>query len=211
MFLLVPLLASAQGYSNSRAQSWDFSIGAIYQQSVSTGGQNGSSLEVDSALGLGFNIAYNFSERFAIGGDFEFLQPDYKAVLADENDPENTTEIRHEFSQFNGRLKATLNFLDGPFVPFVEAGAGWTYIDSNVADGPPITGCWWDPWWGYICEDFYSTFSETSTTYGGNLGFRYEMRGNSFLKLSYNYWIIVTSSSPEPELQSLRFDYGWRF
>lgn len=212
ILLIFPAMAMAQGYGNGRANSWEFSIGGIYQQGDSSNGENGSSLKVDSEIGLGFNIAYNINDHLSVGGDFDFIKPDYVAVLVDENDPDVTTTIDHRFSQFNGRLKATFNLTKGPFVPYVEIGAGWTYIDSNVADGPPITGCWWHPWWGYICENFYSTFSETSTTYGGAVGFRYEMVGNSFLKLSYSLWQLDTGTeSADPQLEAARLEWGWRF
>jgi opacity protein-like surface antigen len=211
MFLLfMPFAAGAQGYQNSRANSWDFSVGGMYQTGSKDSGDNGSYLDVDDALGFGLNIAYNFNNHFSLGADFDFLQPDYKAVLVDNSTPLNSTTIDHYFSQFNSRFKATYNFLDGPWVPFIEAGAGWTYVDSNVADGPPITGCWWHPWWGYICSNYYDTFSDTGTTYGGNIGVRYEFVGNSFLKASYSRWEVDIDGA-EPELESFRIDYGWRF
>ena len=213
LILLVPGLVTAQGFSNSRAKSWEFSIGAIYQYGDSASGEEGSSLDVDDAWGLGFNLGYNFNDHFALSADFEFLRPDYLAVLVDENDPDNITTIDHELSQFNGRLKATFNLLEGPLVPYADLGFGWTYLDSNVADGPPIVGCWWHPWWGYICDGFYNTFSSTETSYGGALGLRYEMRGNSSLKLSYNLWVldVDTDGRAEPELESIRLEWGWRF
>jgi hypothetical protein len=133
-------------------------------------------------------------------------------TLVSEDDPNDTTRIKHTASQFNGRLKATLNLLDGPFVPFVEVGYGWTYVDSNVADGPPQTGCWWHPWWGYICQNYYSTFSGTETSYGGALGLRYELRGQSFIKASYSLWQLnAGGSQAEPQMESLRLEYGWLF
>lgn len=208
-FLLVPALASAQ-FNNSRAQSWDFSVAALYQAGNTSNGEGGSSFNTRNTWGFGFNVGYNFNDNFAIGADFDFLSPGYTATMVNENDPTDKRVIDHTASQFNGRLKAILNLMDGPLVPYVEAGFGWTYIDSNVADGPPTTGCWWHPWWGYICSNFYSTFSSTETSYGGALGVRYELRGNSFLKLSYNYWKIQAGTT-DPTAESLRLDYGWRF
>ena len=218
VFLVAPAISMAQGYGSGRAQSWDFAIGGIYQSGDSSAGQGGSSLDVDNALGLGFNIGYNINNHFNISADFDFLRPDYKAVVVTEpnpnpgNLPPETTTINHRLSQFNGRLKGTFYFTDGPLVPYVEAGFGWTYIDSNVASGPPQGFCWWHPWWGYICDSFVNTFSSTETTYGGALGLRYEMAGNSFIKASYNLWKLDTGSERvEPQLESFRLEYGWRF
>ena len=207
--VLVPAVSLAQ-FNNSRAQSWDFSLGAIYQNGNNSSGEGGSSLDVRNTWGLGFNFTYHFNDHFALGADLDFLRPGFNAVMVSENDPDDVIRIDHTASQFNGRFKATWNITKGPLVPYVEAGFGWTYIDSNVADGPPTTGCWWHPWWGYICSNFYSTFSSTETTYGGALGLRYELRGNSFLKLSYNHWELDAGTT-SPTIQSARLDYGWRF
>lgn len=218
LIVAAPAISMAQGYGNGRAQTWDFSVAGIYQSGDSSAGQSGSSLEVDSALGFGFNVGYNFNNRLNISADFDFLRPDYTAVVVSEpnpnpgNLPPETTTIKHRLSQFNGRLKGTFYFTDGPLVPYVEAGFGWTYIDSNVADGPPQGFCWWHPWWGYICESFVSTFSSTEFTYGGALGLRYELAGNSFIKASYNLWKLDTGSErADPQLESFRIEYGWRF
>ena len=206
LVLLLPALASAQGFHNR----WEWSIAGIYQESERTGTVGGSSLEIDSDLGIGFSLDYFFNQKFAVGADLEWLSPDYKATLI--NDQNEVSTINHKFSQFNGRIKASYYFMDGPLTPFVEGGIGWTYVDSNVADGPPITGCWWHPWWGYVCSNYYSTFSETSFSYGGALGLRYRMRGGTMLKLAYNNWEIDGSGdAPNPTLNAVRFEVAWGF
>jgi opacity protein-like surface antigen len=204
--MLLPALASAQGFRNQ----YEWSIAAIYQNSESTGTVGGSSVDIDSDIGLGFSFNYLFNERFSLGADIEWLSPDYSATLID--DIGGTTTINHKFSQFNGRIKGTFNMLEGPFTPYLEAGFGWTFVDSNVASGPPITGCWWHPWWGYICENYYNTFHETSFSYGGALGLRYQLRGGMILKLSYNnYEIDGSGEAPSPTLNAARFEIAWGF
>jgi opacity protein-like surface antigen len=208
---LVPSLASAQFYAGE--PKWDFAVGASYQNGLSAGGGNGSSLKVDGELGFNVSINYNFNSRFALGADLDWLRPDYSAVLINDEDPAESLDISHTASQWNTRLKGTFNFVeDGPLVPYVQLGIGWTYLDSNVADGPPQTGCWWHPWWGYICENFYQTYDSTEFSYGGALGMRYEFAGNSFVNLSYDYWELDTGSSrADLSLDSWRLQYGWRF
>ena len=210
IFLALPGIALAQG---SRANSWEWSFAALYQDSERLGSEGGSSLNVDGDYGIGVNIGYNFSDHLTLGVDLDWLSPDYRAVLVDDTvSPAETVTIDHEFSQFNGRIKGTYTFLDGPLKPFVEAGLGWTYIDSNVADGPPITGCWWHPWWGYICSNYYSTFSNTSFTYGAGLGLRYDLRGGSFIKLGYNVWELDDAGSAgSGTISAARLEYGWTF
>ena len=185
LLLAVPCISAAQ---SNRGQNWEVSASAIFQDSKSIGGDGGSSLDVNSETGFGINFAYNFTSKLALGVDLEFLNPKYTAVLVDDTGIEDDLVINHKFSQFNGRIKGAFNFIDGPFTPFVEAGLGWSNFDSNVADGPPTTGCWWHPWWGYICSNYYSTFSDTLFSYGAGAGLRYEFIGGLFVKASYNYW-----------------------
>lgn len=210
ILFVVPGIALAQG---NRANSWEWSFAVLYQESKSMGSEAGSSLNVDDDYGIGVNIGYNFTNHLTLGVDLDWLSPDYQAVLVDDTvTPPDTTTIDHEFSQFNGRIKGTYTFLDGPFMPFVEAGIGWTYVDSNVLDGPPITGCWWHPWWGYICSNFYSTFSNTTFTYGAGLGLRYHFRGGSFLKASYNVWELDdVGNVSDSTITGVRVEFGWGF
>lgn len=213
LLLVLPAVTLAQGFGRGdRAQTWDFSVGAIYQDGASASGSGGSSVDIGSELGFTFNAGYNFTSKLALSADFDFLRPDYTAIIADENDPSNTQRIDHTLSQFNGRFKGTLNFLDGPFTPFAELGVGWTYIDSNVADGPPVTGCWWHPWWGYICSNYYQTFSGTEFSYGAALGLRYEFVGGSFIRANYSvYELDIGGDAADPQLNSFKIEYGWRF
>jgi opacity protein-like surface antigen len=220
---LLPAIAAAQsfGTSASAGGTWDMSVGLIYQDSLRAGGEGGSdvtmtpdtsSLKVDSAIGFGGNFSYNFSEYLALGLDIDYLNPDYKATLVpdDPNDPEVT--IKHDLTQWNFRLKGTWNFTEGPLVPYVDLGFAWTNVDSNVVEGDPITGCWWDPWWGYICRNFYNTFSSTETGWGGGVGLRYNLVGGNFLKFSWNRWELdAGGNSDDLTLESLRLEYGWRF
>lgn len=212
LFILAPAL--------SFAQSWDVSIAALYQDSLSVGGTGGSesatpdtsSFSMKSELGFGFNITYNFNPHLALGLDLDYLKPDYTAILVPEDVNEQPVQIDHNLTQFNTRIKGTYSFIDGPFTPYIDIGYGWTNVDSNVADGPPVTGCWWHPWWGYICNNYYSTFSTTESSWGGAVGLRYNIRGGSFLKLSWNRWEFDSGSNSEDlTLEAARLEYGWNF
>lgn len=221
LMTLLPMLAQAQSFRVPGApQPWYLSISAIYQDSLSAGGNGGtatnapdtSSLNVSSELGFGLNFGYNFNEHFALGLDIEYIRPDYKATLAPEDPADDPIFIDHELTQWNWRIKGTWNLTEGPFVPYVDFGYGWTNVDSNVIDGPPITGCWWDPWWGYVCDNFYSTFSSTETSWGGAVGLRYDLSMEGFLRLSWNRWELESGgNSSDLTLESIRLEYGWTF
>lgn len=212
LFMIAPGLALAQGYGRSagNAGSWEWSLAGLYQEAETADAGGGSLFEVDEGFGLGFGIGRYLTDRLVVGADFEWLAPDYSATLVDDNG--DTTQFSHELSQINVRFKGAYYFLEGPFSPYAELGAGWTYVDSNVADGPPIIGCWWHPWFGYICDDYYDTFDETSFSYGGALGLRYRFQGGTVLRLSYNnYELDGSGDVPDPTLNAARLEVVWGF
>lgn len=189
-----------------RGQNWEASVQLLGNSSETADGGSGESLDVDSAIGFAFGGAYNFNPYFAIGFDLSLLNPDYSAQLVRENG--DIVSISHELDVINGQFNAIWNIIDGPFTPFVQAGLGWTYVDSNIASSPPVTGCWWDPWWGYICSDYYNTYDDTSFSYGGGAGLRFEFGDNLFLKGSYNL-LYVDSGSTDLDFDVWRIELGW--
>ena len=207
LLIVSPVLASAQGYGSSK---WEFYVSGLYQDSESVSGGGGSGVDFDSDWGLGLTLNYKLTPKLAVGGDFEFVTPRYTAALV--NDEGETETFRHTANQFTGRLKATYEFTENDFSPYVEAGVGWTQFDSNVADGDPLIGCWWHPWWGYICNGFYDTITETNFSYGGALGIRYRVSNGSMIKLGYNtYQLDGSSAEVDPTLSAWRLEWGWEF
>jgi opacity protein-like surface antigen len=212
MFLLLGMagVASAQG---DRAGTWEggFTLGEISGETL-TGQRPGVTLDVSDDISWGGTASYNLTNRLAVGGDFWFSSPDYTATRVLDNAGQTTQSISSELDIWTIQLKGTFNFIDGPFTPFIEAGAGWTEIDSNIPNGPPTTGCWWDPWWGYICTSFYDTYSETRTSIIYGAGLRWEMGNDLILKGSYSILDVETNqASEDADLDVLRFDLLWSF
>lgn len=213
--LLITTTISAQQFrvpsvDNSRANKWDFSFNILATESEKAGSTNGSGLDISSETGWGFGIGYNLNNNFALAFDFSFVEPRYTATLVDEEDV--STTISHKMTISTGQFKGIWNFADGPLTPYADLGLGWTYIDSNVSSSPPITGCWWDPFWGWICGSFYNTYSDTSFSYGGGLGLRWQITPGFFLRGSYNLLKIDMSSSVgDLDLNSWRVDIGTSF
>ena len=67
LIIAVPAISDAQ----NRARTWEWSIAGLYQDSKNMGGENGSSLRIDGAGGLGFNISYNLTNKFMVGVDLD--------------------------------------------------------------------------------------------------------------------------------------------
>jgi hypothetical protein len=210
LFTLAPL-----AWSNERTANWDMSLGVLYQGSESAGGGappglQSSSLEIDDDWGFAFNFGYNFTSHWALSFDMSFLTPSYKATVVPDDPAVSPETVSHSMDMFSGVVRGTYNILSGPITPFVDLSAGFTYIDSNVVDRPPTTGCWWDPWWGYVCSSFVSTYSDTRFNYGGGLGVRWDL-GELFLRATYSVVKIDFSNSDDPTFGVGRLDVGWTF
>lgn len=206
------LLASTAMAQQDRSNMWEFGVSLNNLSSESLSGSNGSFVDIDSSTGFGLTLNYNINNHFAFGGEFTWNTPDYDALFVPEDPGQDPQRINYEMDVFGLNLKAVWNLIDGPITPYVEAGLGWADIDSNVSDQPPITGCWWDPWWGYICDTFYSTYGKTQESYNGAVGVRWDMDNGMTLKGSYGILKIDTSSATEDlSLDAFRAELLWRF
>jgi hypothetical protein len=212
--LLTVLFCSAQTYAQSyggRAGTWDAGFHVMDASSLSLGGSSGSSLDVSGDIGYGFTGGYNFTNRFAVMLDVNWLKPNYQATFVpDGGTAPQSVRARLDVATIHAR--GVYYFLDGDVTPFVETGIGWTNVDSNIIDSPPITGCWWDPWWGYICESFYSTYSETRTSYSLGIGVRWDISRDLMMRGSVGTFEIDTArQTQDASVDTIQIDFGWRF
>jgi len=208
------MLSATAAAQNDRSDMWEFGVIYNNQSSESIVGKEGqgSAIAIDDDDGWGLSFAYNFDNRFALGADFIWSSPRYTAVLIPEGILPAPEVINHKMDLFTYNIKGTWNILEGPVTPYLDAFYGWTNIDSNIADQPPITGCWWDPWWGYVCDTFYSTYSKTRNSYGGSAGIRWDTGNGWTLKASYGILEIDTSkATAKANLEVYRLDLAWLF
>lgn len=215
LILLSTLMLSATAVAqNDRSDMWEFGliVSDISSETLSTDMDSG--IAIDGDTGLGLSIAYNINNRFAVGADFIWSSPKYTAVYVPEEMPgvPGIPEvISHKMDLFTYTFTGTWNLIEGPLTPYLEANYGWTNIDSNIADQPPITQCWWT-WYGYICDTFVSTYSKTRTSYGGAAGLRWDSGNGWTLKASYGFLEIDTSKTTEKvNMDMIRVDLAWLF
>ena len=193
---------------DDRAREWNFSLEAIYLAGESSSGENGSGIDVADDWGFGFAVAYNFTNHLALGFEMNFLEPRYDYTFVPDEPNAKPETITEKLTMFSGMLNGTYNILEGPVTPFIDLSLGFTNLDSNITDGPPVTGCWWDYWWGYVCRSFWSTYSDTTFSYGGALGMRWDINSSIFLRASYNLLRLDTGN--DPTLDMGRIEFGWR-
>jgi hypothetical protein len=103
------------------------------------------------------------------------------------------------------------NILKGRVTPFLRASFGWTWVDSNIPSGPPVGGCWWDPWYGYICTSSQPTYASTDFAYGAAAGVRGEIGHAVYLEASYNVLWVDTNRAGTQSMDGARVTFGWMF
>lgn len=211
--LLLSLAAGsvyAQGRGD-RGESWEVGVSVFNATEKSLTGQGGSAIDLDSDIGFGAAISYNVSNRFAVGAELNWSEPDYTATLP-FIDTAGVATIDAELSGATVLFKGVFYVSESDFSPYLELGVGWTRIDSNIAQGPPATECWWDPWWGYVCDDFFDTYHDTRATYLTALGVRWDVNPDTLVKVSWGLRTIDSGDRTEELSQDVfRAEFGWKF
>jgi opacity protein-like surface antigen len=190
-----------------RSSQWEFSLLFTSEGSQTNEFDNGASLDIESKTGWGFSIGYNWNAHINLQYKFSTIKPGYTATIVPEDgDP---LSIDHKLTKNSNQINATWNILARKFTPFIQAGAGWTKLDSNILSVPPVTGCWWDPWWGYVCSTTWDTYSTTRFSYNVGLGVRWDITRHWFTRAAYNReWV---DSDNKMEFDTITVDVGWRF
>jgi len=214
--MLVVLICCAMGAhaQAGRAGKWDFTLQPQYTQGTDVGGANGSTAKIDSDYGFGFGLAYNFSDRFSLGGELTWSQADYTAnVVGAPPFPGLSTTIRGEMYTSTLRLNGTWHLLPGPLTPFLTGGLGYTYVDTNIPEGPPTSSCWWDPWTGLTyCGTYYPTRTDSYFSYLAGAGVRWDSPQSFFLRgVVLQQYLDVGGAVGTLDTTQYRIDLGFKF
>jgi opacity protein-like surface antigen len=173
-------------YAGLRDGTWEAAALIGNQSSVSAAGENGSSIDIKSEFGWGFSLGWNMTPKWNFSWTFMLAEPGYSATVVPEDPEEPAQTLNYTASRYSNQLKATYHFFSGPLTPYLQAGIGYAKLDSNIPSTPPVTGCWWDPWWGYICATDWRTFSTSEFTYNVGLGFRWDINGALWMRGTWN-------------------------
>lgn len=190
----LPTTAQAQGGApGKRAGTLEFLLPITYQSAVKINGEGGSSADINSDLGMGLGFGYNFNDHFQLGGMVTWSTRSYDATIVDASGTPAKASGYLDTSTVS--LYGNFYFLDSNVTPYVSAGIGSTFVDTNVPSGPPVSGCWWYPNWGYICDTYVPTHTETAVSYMAGAGVRWDITRVFSLQGSYNkLWIDSKSS-----------------
>lgn len=195
--------------SGGRAGTWEFSLPFIYTDSATIDGGNGSSVEINEDWGWGFGFGYNFSDHFQLNGLLSFSSRSYDATVV--QDDGTTRRYSNYLDTSTISLNGVYYLLKGNITPFISGGIGWTYVDTNIATGPSSGTCWWDPWWGYVCDSYTPTRTEEDWSYNAGIGLRFDVTRHFSLQAGYNkMWIEIDNASGTPDFNVWRFDLLFR-
>jgi opacity protein-like surface antigen len=104
------------------------------------------------------------------------------------------------------------NFMTGPFTPFVAGSVGWSWVDTNIATEPPSVGCWWHPWYGYICTSWQDTRTLDGLAYELGVGMRYDFGERFAADGSYKMrWVDFENATNSPSFDGLQLNLIWKF
>lgn len=212
--LALPAVAQVPGVGpEGRAGRWEATAQLRFLLSEDLRFKGGSTLELDDELGFGFAFGYNLSEQLLLGGEFTVGSVDYRGTLVSANDPpEDPLTLSGEFDTASLSATATWHFMPGPVTPYASAGLGWTWVDTNIAEGPPEPGCWWDPWYGYICGYFQDTATEDFLTLSLGVGMRWDVNSALFFRGGYEQrWLDIDRVSGNSDVGVIRLEIGQRF
>jgi hypothetical protein len=205
---IIPAVASAQG--RDRAGRWEGTIQTRYTGSETVNFTNGSVANLGAGAGLGLGFAYNFDNKKSLGVDFSWSSADntYSALS-----PSGGGAVNYKATGYTSALyvNGVYNFIDGPITPYINGFIGGIYFDTGVPDSVG-TGCYWYPYYGYVCGPV--TYSKTSTnfTYGAGIGVRWDINDAFFIKGgAQQQWFQVGGASGTPNFTVGRLDFGMKF
>ena len=200
---------------SERAGKWQTSIPITFTSGVSYDAEAQTSVDIQDDVGWGFGFGYHLNPNLLLGTEFTWLSANYDASISTDNNadfiPDTEVTVSGTLDATNWQFFGQWNILKGRFTPFLRGSFGWTWVDSNIPAGPTTGTCWWDPWWGYVCNTWQPTFGDTAFSYGAGLGVRAELTPQFFVEGSYNLLWVDFDNSDTPSLDGWRMNIGWTF
>ena len=200
------------GYSGGRDAGWEFGVDGVYQDSSDWSFNGGSKVRVDSDFSLTLNAGYRLNSHLEVNFALDWQKADYDATIQSADVPGLSVDVSGDYESFTPRADVNYNFLDGSITPYVTGGIGWSFVDTNIPNGRPETGCWWDPWYGEICATVQDTHSADGFTYQLGAGVRWDASPSLSLRFAYEkHWYDFSKASGTPDLDELKLGVIWRY
>ena len=193
---------------SERTMRWNWSLQTRYTASSDISGDYGVELALADDLGWGFGFDYNFNERFSLGCLISWRSISYNAKYFDAGDLINPLYYSGWLDTGAFAMVGQVNLLPKAITPYVNGTAGWTLIDTNIAASYEV-GCWWDPWWGYICDEYTSNYGTEAFSYGFGAGLRFETAQKLFIQAGYEMNFLDLEFTDASAWDIFRVDVGF--
>jgi len=164
----------------------------------------------DTGLG-GFGIAYHFSDFFSIHGDFMFGSATFSGNVPLEIG--GTVPFKQDTFIQTGRFNIDYNIINRRITPFVTAGIGYQYLETELNNAPPVNTCWWDPFYGgYYCYSGQPHAWQTDFTWNAGAGLRWNILDNLVVKaMAGGTWLEYSGAHGVTSQIEGIFSIGWSF
>jgi opacity protein-like surface antigen len=208
--VLVPSIGSAQ--VAKREAGFEFGVDLLYQLTTTAHFDGGSRLKTDDDIGAAMAFGWRFNPKLELQFILDWNDVDYDGRLNSASFPGLSADINGEMETFAMRVNGVYNFLDRPLTPFISAGIGYSWLDTNIPTGQVQVGCWWDPWWGQICTPYQPTKSVDAFTYQAGVGARWDITDFFTMRATYEHsWFDVPKASSAPGWDQFKLGAVWRF
>lgn len=212
LILLAVISMNAQAaFYDSRVKKWEFYLAPQITDSKDLQFENGATANIEKDSSLGFGFGYNLNSHIELALEFVSNNSNYTGTAIPEDPAESPVASSGSLYTSTINFGFTFNFLSTPFTPYATANVGSTYIDSGVFTGNVGSGCWWYPYWGYVCGPVAQTYTSTELSYGAALGLRYDFNRKLFMKGEARKSYIDSGNSNTPDFDTLRLIFGFMF
>jgi opacity protein-like surface antigen len=212
VFAALTGLTAASAMAQERDEGWEVGAQAVYQDPRDITFNGGSTAELDEDIGIAVTFGYRFNARLELEFGLDWNTINYDLNLVSASVPGLNFSGRGDLESFTPHANLNLNLLKGPLTPYVTAGVGWTFIDTNIPDAPPETACWWDPWYGQVCGTFQSTRTSDELTYRLGVGLRWDISPEHMLRFGYEkQWIDLGEASSTPDFDQLKLGLTFKY
>jgi len=195
-----------------RSKKWEVLLAPQYTLAKNLGFDGGTTAKINDTWGFGLQVGYNFNEHWNLGGLFSWSNPGYQAVVQPAaGNPSLLRPISGSIETTTFALAATYNVLAGPLTPYIDTNIGGTYVNTDIAAGPPVAGCFWDPWYGYICGVSQPTKSDTLLSFGVGGGVRWDINSVVLVRGGIRQQYVDLPNTGIPGFTTIKLDVGFKF
>lgn len=212
LLLSLSLLATgSQAVPGSRKGQWQISLIPSYTSSQVVTFEGGATADINSHSGFAIGIGYNFSDHVELDLDIGSADGNYTGTRILDDGSQTPQQYNGSFYTSHMNLGLTYNFMASRLTPFIKGNLGLTYVDSGIPTGNIGSVCWWDPWWGYFCGPYAQTYTASELSYGADLGLRFDITRNVFLKGSAGRSYFDFDKSSSTGFTIYKFTVGFSF